>query len=105
MISISVSKNDWKNRYSVPSRAENDTIPAPMALRRSSGIGWRPTVGRQSCVGSEAMSEKKPSGKPEPDLEGWDRFEKAVDAALHSPPQHRKPKGKLESSPAPKSGE
>jgi hypothetical protein len=38
---------------------------------------------------------------PVPDPEGWQRFERAVDAALHTPPKH-KPKAKGESSlPAP----
>jgi len=42
------------------------------------------------------MAEKS----PEPDPDAWQRFERAVDAALHTPAQHRKPKGKPESSPA-----
>ena len=33
-----------------------------------------------------------------PDPEGWTRFERAVDAALHTPAKH-KPKAKGESSP------
>jgi hypothetical protein len=47
----------------------------------------------------------RPSNHPEPapDPEGWQRFERAVDAALHTPAKH-KPKAKGESSPAPKDG-
>jgi len=42
-----------------------------------------------------------PKGKPlpEPDPDAWRRFEHAVDAALHTPPMHREPKAKDESSP------
>jgi hypothetical protein len=35
---------------------------------------------------------------PEPDPDAWQRFERAVDAALHTPAKH-KPKAKRESSP------
>jgi hypothetical protein len=37
---------------------------------------------------------------PDPDPDAWQPFERAVDAALHTPAQHRKPKDKPESSPA-----
>jgi hypothetical protein len=47
------------------------------------------------------MSDKSsPQPEPEPEPEAWQRFERAVDAALHTPAQHRKPKDKPESSPA-----
>jgi hypothetical protein len=36
----------------------------------------------------------KPPKDPEPDPKGWDRFEKAVDTALHTKPQHKPKKGK-----------
>jgi len=41
----------------------------------------------------------KPPEDPGADPDGWSRFERAVDAALHTPPKH-KPKAKGESSPA-----
>lgn len=37
------------------------------------------------------MAEKSP---PEPDPDGWKRFERAVDVALHTAPKHRESKGK-----------
>ena len=43
-----------------------------------------------------AMTDKPPS---EPDPESWDRFTRAVDAALHTPAKHREGKAKSESSP------
>jgi len=43
------------------------------------------------------MIDKPP---PEDDPKAWERFERAVDAALHTPPKHRKAKGSGESSPA-----
>ena len=45
-----------------------------------------------------AMPDPSPDTPPEPDPEGWARFERAVDAALHTPAKH-KPKAKVESSP------
>jgi len=30
-----------------------------------------------------------PANEIEPRPDGWERFEKAVDAALHTPPKHR----------------
>lgn len=40
------------------------------------------------------MSDKTPPPKePKPEPTGWERFEKAVDTALHTKPQH-KPKAK-----------
>jgi len=41
----------------------------------------------------------KPLPAPEPDPDAWRRFEHAVDAALRTPPMHREPKAKGESSP------
>jgi hypothetical protein len=34
---------------------------------------------------------------PQPDPDAWRRFERAVDAALHTPPKHREAKPKGES--------
>jgi hypothetical protein len=49
------------------------------------------------------MSDKTaPPEDPNADHDGWQRFERAVDAALHSPPKH-KAKAKRESSPAKRS--
>jgi hypothetical protein len=45
------------------------------------------------------MTDKPPPQEPD----AWQRFERAVDVALHTPAKHRKPKDKPESSPAPKS--
>lgn len=39
----------------------------------------------------------KPSEDPKADPVGWARFERAVDAALHTGPKHKR-KAKLESS-------
>jgi len=47
------------------------------------------------------MTDEFPQ-KAEPDPNGWDRFEKAVDAALHTRPQP-KPKAKVESKARDKS--
>jgi len=37
---------------------------------------------------------KDQPSKPEREPTGWDRFEKAVDAALHTPAKHKPPKEK-----------
>jgi hypothetical protein len=38
---------------------------------------------------------KSPKTRPhEPDPDGWQRFERAVDAALHTAPKHRESKEK-----------
>jgi len=47
------------------------------------------------------MTDKSP---PAPDPEGWQRFERAVDAALHTAPKHRESKEKAEAKPRPKGG-
>ena len=48
------------------------------------------------------MTDKPPPKEPELRPDGWERFTRAVDAAARTPPMHRKPKDKPESSPAPK---
>jgi hypothetical protein len=42
------------------------------------------------------MPDKPP---PKPDPDGWQRFERAVDAALHTAPKHKESKGKGEAQP------
>jgi hypothetical protein len=42
------------------------------------------------------MPDKTPPSEPDP--EGWSRFERAVDAAMHTP---RKPKPKAKPDPTP----
>ena len=41
-----------------------------------------------------------PDKTPEPDPDAWQRFERAVDAALHTPAKHREAKPKEESKGA-----
>ncbi|HEX4198455.1 MAG TPA: hypothetical protein VHZ26_13545 [Caulobacteraceae bacterium] len=43
------------------------------------------------------MTDKPPPEEPELRPDGWERFERAVDAALHTPPKHREGKKPVES--------
>jgi len=45
------------------------------------------------------MADKPP---PAPDPESWQRFERAVDAALHTTPKHRESKAKPDTRAKPK---
>jgi hypothetical protein len=56
----------------------------------------------RAVAGSSGYSSVMTDKHPEPDPDAWQRFERAVDAALHTPAQHRKPKDKPESSREPK---
>ena len=43
------------------------------------------------------MTDKPLPAEPELRPDGWERFERAIDAALHTPPAHRKAKPEAES--------
>jgi hypothetical protein len=44
----------------------------------------------------------KPNPEPPPDTDGWSRFERAVDAALHTAPKHRESKAEKKPEPKPR---
>ncbi len=85
-------------------QADGEFIPASSENRATfafskSAHAWhnRPMPSANGSSGLRAMTDKPPEREADPN--GWNRFEKAVDAALHPPPKaSQAPKPK----PAPK---
>ncbi len=64
-------------------------------MRRVGMNVWRP-LGARAMANTPNRTDAPPELRPD----GWERFERAIDAAAKHGPIHRKAKPKAESSPA-----